>query len=189
MDLVINNEHLLRHPSLPVSQKEGREIARRLSAWLERNNRKATAPLKLYERKTDSFGRTHRNPRRPSLALGIAAPQLGMFKRVAVVSVGGGPVVLINPRVTARSDSLLPWTESCLSFPGREVDTYRYAWVEVICNHWLAPERFGPRTPEDWTRAKLLASVCVQHEIGHLAGLLIFDCTTRDYPDPLTWFD
>lgn len=187
MGLIVNNEQLLRQPCEPVKLAEGREIARRLSSWLDVNNKKTMKPLTLAESKTDSFGKRWVNPKRPILALGIAAPQLGIAKRVAVARPSGRPVVLINPRVVARSDSLVPWTESCLSFPGKEVDTFRRVWVEVASDNWDAPVRFGPKSADEWHYASLLASVCVQHEIAHLFGLLFVDFQTKDAPDPLEW--
>jgi peptide deformylase len=188
VQLIINDEARLRGACLPARLAEGRELARKLSAWLDRNNKKASKPLTPDELKTGSLGQRYFKPTRPALALGVAAPQLGVARRVAVARPCGRPYVLINPRVVARSDSLVPWTEGCMSFPGREVDTYRRVWVEVAADNWPGTVRFGPRPGDDWTAGRLLESVCVQHEIGHLAGLLFFDFQAKDGPDPLEWF-
>lgn len=189
MHLIINDEALLRRPCERVELGEGRELARRLVAWMEKNNKKAYKPMRPEERKIDSQGRTHPRPSRPTPALGVAAPQFGVTKRVAVARPCGRPIVLVNPRVVARSESQVPWTEGCLSFPGKEVETYRRVWVEVACDNWPATQRFGPASPDNWGHESLLESVCVQHEVAHLAGLLFFDFLGHDAPDPLHWFD
>lgn len=175
MELVANDRDFLRRPSEPVSLKEGREVARKLAAWLERNNKKAGKPLKDYERKSGSDGKVGVNPRRPKFALGLAAPQLGLLKRVCVTCVGGRTLVFINPRIIERCAAEISWEEGCLSFPGEQVETMRAAWVKVEADNWPGPVLFGPPTVEQWSASSLLASVVVQHELDHLDGVLIFD--------------
>ena len=49
--------------------------------------------------------------------VGLAAPQVGILKRVTVIDVGDGPIVLINPRVI-ESRGQQTGDEGCLSLPG-----------------------------------------------------------------------
>lgn len=186
MELVINNEAALRVVSEPVSLNEGREIARKMAAWVERNNKKAKKPYSLAESKSDSQGKVWKNPNRPLTAIGLAAPQLGIYKRVALATIKGRLIPLINPTIVSCSKHLIPWEEQCMSFPARKIDTFRHAWVEVKCDNWTGIERIGPET-SDWTRTELQDAVCVQHEIAHLFGLLMFDFTTPDGPSPIRW--
>ena len=50
--------------------------------------------------------------------VGLAAPQVGILKRIAVVDVGDGPIVLINPEIIER-DGEQTGEEGCLSVPGK----------------------------------------------------------------------
>ena len=53
-----------------------------------------------------------------SEGVGLAAPQVGILKRVVVIDVGEGPIVFINPEITAQSGSQTGY-EGCLSVPGK----------------------------------------------------------------------
>lgn len=50
--------------------------------------------------------------------VGLAAPQVGILKRICVIDVGGGPYVFINPEITA-SEGTQTGDEGCLSVPGK----------------------------------------------------------------------
>ena len=50
--------------------------------------------------------------------VGLAAPQVGILKRIVVIDIGEGPYVLINPEITAQSGSQTGM-EGCLSIPGK----------------------------------------------------------------------
>lgn len=170
MQLIIDDRALLRRKCLPAGRREGGEIARRLFAWMVRNNKRAARGGAM-------------------TALGLAAPQFGILKRVCVLRLGGVPIALVNPRLTRHSRAMVAFDEMCLSFPGRKVQTYRYSWAEVEADNLPGPLVAGPRTPEGWhTDDALLDAVCLQHEVAHTAGLLMFDFTGRDYPDPCGWF-
>lgn len=179
--MILNDEKLLRTPSVSASLAEGREIGRRLVQFLVRHNKRARKPLSPFEAK-GGF-----SSRRKLEGIGVAAPQVGVFKRVCVTLLSGRPLVFVNPRIVQHSQTKIAWTESCLSFPGRKVDTWRFAWVLVQCDNWPAPALFGKERAQEWTLESLLESVCVQHEIGHLHGLLMEDFANRDYQDPTTW--
>jgi len=50
--------------------------------------------------------------------VGLAAPQVGVLKRICVIDVGEGPIVLINPEKIEESSEQIQDIEGCLSIPG-----------------------------------------------------------------------
>ena len=103
--------------------------------------------------------------------IGLAAPQVGVGLRVAVVDLQPdevrAPVALINPEVVAASEELATREEGCLSLPGQYADVTRPAEVRV---RYL--DETGAR--REITADGLLAA-CLQHEIDHLDGVLFID--------------
>ncbi len=105
--------------------------------------------------------------------IGLAAPQIGVGKRLLVMDcvkeegAAPQPMVLVNPEVTWSSDELNVYEEGCLSIPEQFADVERPAEVEVS---WLDLE--GKPKSE---RFDGLWATCVQHEIDHLNGKLFID--------------
>jgi len=103
--------------------------------------------------------------------LGLAAPQVGVNLRLAVVdlSIGADPAavtVLANPVLEARGPER-PLTEGCLSFPDLYTTVRRPRWVRL-----RAQDRHGRwRTLEG--EGKLAQAFC--HELDHLEGVLLPD--------------
>ena len=62
--------------------------------------------------------------------VGLAAPQVGILKRVAVIDIGDGPVILINPVIVEESGSQTG-QEGCLSVPGKAGVVTRPNYVKV----------------------------------------------------------
>lgn len=98
--------------------------------------------------------------------VGLAAPQIGVGKRVIVIDVGDGLIELINPEITYREGRQLE-TEGCLSIPGVRKEVPRYAKVKV-----KGINREGKRVEYE---AEGLLAVAFQHEIDHLEGILFVD--------------
>ena len=98
---------------------------------------------------------------------GLAAPQVGILRRIAVVEVEAGEVIeLINPRIVAFSGEQQE-SEGCLSIPDRFGVTRRPRSVTV-----RAMDRTG--VEREITGSDLLArALC--HEIDHLDGKLFID--------------
>jgi len=98
--------------------------------------------------------------------VGLAAPQIGVSKRVVVVDVGEGLVEMINPELFnfAGQDTD---TEGCLSIPGLMGDVARASSVEVKCL-----DRHGK---EQVFKANGYLARAVQHEVDHLNGILFID--------------
>ncbi len=98
--------------------------------------------------------------------VGLAAPQVGISQRIAVLDVGEGPVVLVNPVIKNGEGEEID-VEGCLSIPERWVYVKRYESVEVTALN----EKGKPiRIEADGLFARAL-----QHELDHLDGILIVD--------------
>jgi peptide deformylase len=116
---------------------------------------------------------------------GLAAPQIGDGRRVAVIEVDHNPrypykppiplTVVVNPIITAVDDERYRSNEGCLSVPDLRGDVDRYVRVRV---QYL--DRHG--TPHDEIKVGLTAGT-FQHECDHLDGVLFVDRVT----DPATF--
>ncbi|MGB9660625.1 MAG: peptide deformylase [Moorellaceae bacterium] len=102
--------------------------------------------------------------------VGLAAPQIGVSKRVIVVDVGDGLVELINPEIVAAEGRDVG-PEGCLSIPGVQGEVPRAAKVVV-----RGLDRHGQ---EREYRAEGLFARALQHEIDHLDGILFIDRVVR----------
>lgn len=95
--------------------------------------------------------------------VGLAAPQVGILKRIVVMDVGEGPIVMINP-VIIETDGEQTGDEGCLSIPGKAGQVTRP-------NHVIA--RF---VDEDMNECEIegteLLARCICHETDHLDGHL-----------------
>jgi peptide deformylase len=119
--------------------------------------------------------------------IGLAANQVGIDAQVAVVNVTE-PLVLINPKIIHKEVEI-PFYEGCLSYPGKGVNTNRYRDVIISTEQSESDWYFsGAAVPKDskgsWEKEhsnnkdeqiRLLESVCVQHEIDHLNGVICMD--------------
>ena len=104
--------------------------------------------------------------------IGLAAPQVGVVKRIIVVHVGedSGPYAIVNP-VLSGFEGELQGTEGSLSIPGTIGDVKRAGKCVVS-----GLDRHGKRLrieAEGWLAR------CFQHEVDHLDGVLITDKATN----------
>jgi len=103
---------------------------------------------------------------------GLAAPQVGILRRIAVVEVEEGkPIELINPKIIAYAGEQEE-QEGCLSIPGRWGITKRPRHVTV-----RATDRNG-NTFEVSGSDLLARALC--HELDHLDGKLFIDCMIKE---------
>lgn len=97
---------------------------------------------------------------------GLAAPQIGISKRVIVVDVDDELLELVNPEIIATEGSVVD-LEGCLSIPGLSGEVERSRKVTV-----KALDRNGKKV--ELTREGMMARA-LQHEIDHLDGILYID--------------
>ena len=102
--------------------------------------------------------------------IGLAAPQIGIAKNIAIVRISTGTgsshnVDLVNCRISEGYDKQEFDGEGCLSFPNLVVKTMRYNEIKVVENA-VEPREF---------QATGLFAVCIQHELDHLNGILLPD--------------
>ncbi|HEY8448933.1 MAG TPA: methionyl-tRNA formyltransferase [Bacillota bacterium] len=107
--------------------------------------------------------------------VGLAAPQVGVSKRIIVVDVGDGPIELINPELTRAEGSEVA-TEGCLSIPELVGEVERAARVVVT-----GLDRHGRKR---WVEGEGLLARALQHEIDHLNGVLFTDRARRVFEVP-----
>ena len=106
--------------------------------------------------------------------VGLAAPQVGVRKRIAVIDVGEGPVVLINPEVV-YTEGEQTGNEGCLSVPGKCGVVTRPMKVRVKTRN-LDFEWEEIEGEELFARAML-------HEMDHLDGVLYVDKVEGELQD------
>jgi peptide deformylase len=105
--------------------------------------------------------------------IGLAAPQVGVLKRVLVMdcvkdpALAPRPLVMVNPVVTWASEDVSTYDEGCLSIPDQYAEIERPAEVRVT---WTDLD--GEVQEEQFAG---LWATCVQHEIDHLDGKLFID--------------
>lgn len=106
--------------------------------------------------------------------VGLAAPQIGILKRVIVMDVGDehGLIELINPEIIEREGEQFG-PEGCLSIPGLTGDVKRAQRVKV-----KGLNRDGEEIVIEGT--DLLAR-CIEHEVDHLNGVLYTDLAEKMY--------
>ncbi len=105
-----------------------------------------------------------------SNGVGLAAPQVGVLKRIAVIDVGDGLIELINPEIIAQS-GVQDGAEGCLSVPGKYGNVKRPKKVTV-----RATDRDGNEF--EITGEDLLARAFC-HELDHLDGIVFVDKVSK----------
>jgi peptide deformylase len=113
---------------------------------------------------------------RAALGIGLAAPQVGVARRVIVLDVAREgeepqPMRLANPEILWRSEELTTQSEGCLSVPEHYADVTRPAEIRL---RYLDYENELREL-----NAKGLLATCLQHEIEHLDGILFVDHLSR----------
>jgi len=103
--------------------------------------------------------------------VGLAANQVGVLKRLVVVDIGGGPLVLINPKIIKKSRRCETVEEGCLSLPDLVLKIKRPHSIEVETFQITDGRRIK-------IKADGLLARTILHEIDHLNGVLIIDKLT-----------
>jgi peptide deformylase len=104
--------------------------------------------------------------------VGLAAPQVGVTKRILVVDVSSKdgprePIRMANPEIVWHSEELAVYEEGCLSLPDQYADVERPVKIRFryLDETGLLQER----------EAEGLLATCIQHELDHLEGIIFVD--------------
>lgn len=98
--------------------------------------------------------------------VGLAAPQVGILKRIVVIDIGDGPIVMINPQILETSGSQTD-NEGCLSLPGKAAVVTRPNYVKA--------KAFNENMEEFEIEGTELLARAICHECDHLDGILYTD--------------
>lgn len=100
---------------------------------------------------------------------GIAAVQIGIPLRIAVLYINKKQVILINPEITARSTRFLEYPEICMSANPIIAKVVRPSWVDVSYFDEAGKKRIWDGKDD------LILNRVFQHEIDHLGGIVNID--------------
>jgi len=101
-----------------------------------------------------------------AVGLGLAAPQIGIQRRIFTYDVGEGPHVIVNPEIVESSGEWV-YNEGCLSVPGVNFEIVR---PKLVTLRGLGLDGNEVEIEADEVLARLF-----QHEIDHLNGVLLLD--------------
>ncbi len=93
--------------------------------------------------------------------VGLAAPQVGILKRIVVIDIGEGPIVMINPEILETSGTQTG-DEGCLSYPGKAGVVTRPNYVKA--------RAFNENMEEYIIEGEELMARAICHELDHLDG-------------------
>ncbi|MFA5355520.1 MAG: peptide deformylase [Candidatus Paceibacterota bacterium] len=99
--------------------------------------------------------------------MGLAAPQVGISKKIIVFETGNGVTALINPKITKRGEKQFIDSEGCLSFPD--------LWIKIKRPEKIEVEALDITGRKIGLAASMMVSRVLQHEIDHLNGILFID--------------
>lgn len=98
--------------------------------------------------------------------VGLAAPQVGILKRIVVIDVDGTPYTMVNPRILETRDTQ-EGSEGCLSVPGKAGEVIRPAFVKAEA--WDENMEYYVVEADGY----LARAIC--HEVDHLEGIVYVD--------------
>lgn len=115
--------------------------------------------------------------------VGLAAPQVGILKRIVVIDVDGTPYTMVNPQLLEKSTDTQTASEGCLSVPGKAGVVTRPAFVRA--------EAWDENMEHYVVEADGYLARAICHELDHLEGIVyvdkvegeIFDVEEEDYEE------
>lgn len=111
-----------------------------------------------------------------AMGVGLAAPQVGILKRIVVIDVGEGPIILINPEILETSGEQTG-DEGCLSVPGLAGQVTRPNYVKV--------RALDENMEEVIYEGEGLLARAFCHEIDHLDGHLYVEKVEGELHEPV----
>lgn len=106
--------------------------------------------------------------------VGLAAPQVGVLKRIVVIDVGEGPIVMINPKILETAGTQTG-SEGCLSVPGKNGTVTRPNYVKA--------EAYDEEMNKYIIEGEELLARAICHELDHLDGKLYVDLVEGELRD------
>ncbi len=129
--------------------------------------RKKSVKVDFVDRKIKDFVLDMIETMRSADGAGLAAPQVGVNKRIIVINYQDEDFVFINPEIIKRSKETAVDKEGCLSLPGVEKEVERAVKITVKSLDYSGNEIV--------IEAENLLARIFQHEIDHLDGILLID--------------
>ena len=131
---------------------------------------KVCKPVEVFDKKLHKLLDDMQETLIDSNGVGLAAPQVGILRRVVLVDIGEEILELINPEML-ETDGEQVGPEGCLSVPGKYGLVKRPYWAKV-----RAQDRYG-----DWYEAEgeELIARCFCHELDHLDGIVYTEVMER----------
>lgn len=134
--------------------------------------RKVVAPVAVRDADLETLADDMLGTMYDAPGIGLAAPQVGVMKRVFVMDCSGpedepAPQIFLNPEILELAEDRVISEEGCLSIPDVFADVTRAASLRL---RWLG---LDGRTHEAEFDGR--PAVCVQHEVDHLDGKLFID--------------
>ena len=131
-------------------------------------------PVLIFDRKLNKLADDMLETMYSEKGIGLAAVQVNVLQRVVVMDLSedkNQPIVFINPEINGVSKETREYSEGCLSVPG----VYEKVERPAIVN--LKFQCLDGNVVEE--EADELLSVCIQHEIDHLNGVVFLDRLSR----------
>ena len=127
-------------------------------------------PVTSYDKELKLFAEDMLTTMYRSKGIGLSAIQVGVLKRLIVIDVSEElkkPLIFVNPVITPSSSKFFDFKEGCLSFPG----IYEF----VKRNEEIVVEYNDIEGKKLSMKATGLLSICIQHEVDHLEGIVFLD--------------
>lgn len=128
--------------------------------------RKKSRPVEKYDKRLETILDDMAETMYHSEGVGLAAPQIGILRRIVVIDIGEGLTELVNPEIVFQKGEEEDY-EGCLSIPGRRGLVIRPSEITV-----KAYDRSGKEIEVKGTG---LMARALSHEIDHLDGILYID--------------
>jgi len=147
-------------------------VQRRIKIYGDSILKQVAEPVTQFDEELDRLIEDMKETMDRAPGIGLAAPQIGVSKRVIIVTFGldeGHPEVreLINPNIVAHSREREVCEEGCLSVPDYTADVERWSQIEV--------EAFLRDGTPIFLKEKGTTARIIQHETDHLNGVLFVD--------------
>lgn len=136
--------------------------------------RKNSKPVTIFDENLENLLDDMKETMHMAEGVGLAAPQIGILKRLFIVDVGEGVVEFINPEILLTSGEQTG-DEGCLSVPGKYGKVTRANYIKMKAQNRKG-EFFEIEGEELMARA-------MQHEYDHLEGVLFIDRVQGEIED------